>query len=141
MENGSDGTLKGVGKQVTSEHRQLDSLFRRAREALAPSSGAGGAETFARLRATLDAHLAQEDSLYYPPIWVLRPEYKDALQGLVGAHDDFRRRLAEISAQVERGTLAAALAGFDAFVDEFGRHELAEEQLLEEIERGLPRAG
>jgi hypothetical protein len=85
----------------------------------------------------VDGHLAQEDSLYYPPIWALRPEYKDALLALVGTHDDFRRQLAEIAAQLARGAFTPALAGFDAFVEDFGRHEAGEERLLEQIEREL----
>jgi hypothetical protein len=89
----------------------------------------------------VDGHLAQEDSLYYPPIWALRPEFKDALQALVAAHDDFRRRLAEIVAHLTLGARAPALAGFDAFVEDFGRHEMSEERLLEQLERALPTAG
>jgi hypothetical protein len=60
---------------------------------------------------------------------------------LVDAHDDFRRRLTEITAHVERGALAPALAGFEAFVEDFGRHEVSEEHLLEQIEREVPLGG
>jgi hypothetical protein len=142
MEDRSKREAAGVGKRVTSEHRRLDSLFRRTRATLeSASSGDETEEVFGRLREAVDGHLAQEDSLYYPPIWALRPEYKDALQALVGAHDDFRCRLAEIAAHLARGARAPALAGFDAFVKDFGRHEMGEERLLEQLGRDLPPAG
>jgi hypothetical protein len=131
----------GVRKQVKSEHRRLDSLFRRTRATFDVPGGQGDAnEAFGRLRDAVDSHLAQEDSLYYPPIWALRPEYKDALQALVGAHDGFRRRLGEIAAHLADGALAPARAGFDAFLEEFGVHEAGEERLLAQIERELAPA-
>jgi hypothetical protein len=98
----------------------------------------GANEAFGRLRDAVDSHLAQEDSLYYPPIWALRPEYKNALHALVGAHDDFRRRLGEIAAYLDRGAVDPARAGLDAFVEDFGAHEAGEERLLARIERELP---
>lgn len=142
MANRSKGETNGVATRVTSEHRRLDALFRRTRTALDASSGGGDAEeAFGRLREAVDGHLGQEDSLYYPPIWSLRPEYKDALQALLGAHDDLRRRLDAIAGHLARGALASALTGFDAFVQDFGRHEAREERLLREIEQRLPPTG
>jgi Hemerythrin HHE cation binding domain len=135
----NDGSL---GDRVTSEHRQLDTLFRSTRASLDSSTDQGEAEeVFGRLQEAVDGHLAQEDRLYYPPIWALRPEYKDTLEALLGAHDDFRARLAEIASHLARGARAAALAGFDAFVEDFGRHEAGEERVLEQIERELPAPG
>ncbi|HLK11971.1 MAG TPA: hemerythrin domain-containing protein [Candidatus Binatia bacterium] len=136
MAERSNGKGPRAARRVEAEHRRLESLFRRTRRALVPPCAPAEAEeAFGRLRREVDGHLAQEDSLYYPPLWALRPEYKDALQQLVGAHDAFRRRLAEIAADLMRGAVAPALAGFDAFVEDFGRHELREERLLARIAR------
>jgi len=138
MKDRSNGGEEGVGKQVTSEHRRLEALFHRTRAAFVRPSGQGEAnEAFCRLREAVERHLAQEDSLYYPPIWTLRPQHKDALQAFVQAHDDFRSRLGEIAARLVRGARAEVLGSFDAFVDVFGRHEVGEELFLERIEREL----
>jgi len=142
MEDRSKRGADGVGERVTSEHRRLDALFHRTRAAFgAPSGQRDAVEAFDRLREAVDGHLAQEDTLYYPPLGALCPRYKDALQALGGAHDAFRHRLAEIGAHVVGGALASALAAFDAFRDEFGEHERREERLLAEIERGLSDRG
>jgi hypothetical protein len=134
MAEQSNGRASQAAKRVKTEHRRLESLFRRTRRTLVPPCApAEAAQAFGRLRGEVDGHLAQEDSLYYPPLWVLRPEYKDALQQLVSAHDVFRHQLAEIARHLARGALAMALAGFDAFVEDFGRHEIREERLLAQI--------
>jgi hypothetical protein len=136
MAERSNGKAPQTARRVEAEHRRLESLFRRTRRALArPCAPAEAEDIFGRLRGEVDGHLAQEDTLYYPPLGVLRPEYKDALEQLVGAHDGFRRQLAAIAAHLARGAVAAALAGFDAFVDDFGRHEVREERLLAQLAR------
>ena len=136
MEESPKDGAGGVDRLVASEHRRLESLFRRTRAMLAsPWRKPAAAEALERLCAALDGHLAHEDRLYYPPIWVLRPELKDALEALVAAHEDFRRRLGELTAEFRRGE--AALAAFDAFTADFGRHEVAEEGLLARIDAGL----
>jgi hypothetical protein len=142
MDDGGTRRADGPGKRVRSEHRRLDSLFHEARAILEAQRTHGDvAATVGRLQEAVDGHLTQEDRLYYPPIWALRPQYKDALQALLAAHDEFRRRLAEIVRDVAEGAFAAALTRFDAFAEDFGRHEAREEQLLERIERELPARG
>jgi hypothetical protein len=129
-------------RQVTSEHRRLEVIFRQTRETFVPPRGHAEAhEAVRRLWEVVDGHLTSEDSLYYPSLWTRRPQIKDALQAFVCAHDDFRVRLTEIAAQVARGALAEALASFDAFVDVFDQHEMGEELLLDRIEREPPRQG
>jgi hypothetical protein len=136
MAEQSNGKAPQTARRVEAEHRRLESLFRRTRRALArPCAPAEAEDIFGRLRGEVNGHLAQEDTLYYPPLGALRPEYKDALEQLVGAHDVFRRQLAEIAEHLARGAVAAALAGFDAFVQDFGRHEVREERLLARLAR------
>jgi hypothetical protein len=120
------------------EHRRLDTLLRRTRRALVTPDAEGAApEAFARLREAVDAHLTQENSLYYPPLRALRPRLDAALRALVGAHEDFRHRLAKIAAHLARGAVAPALNGLDAFTQDFGRHEAREERLLVQLVREL----
>src|SRR5579875_3411546 len=108
MAEQSNGKAPQTARRVEAEHRRLESLFRRTRRALArPCAPAEAEDIFGRLRGEVNGHLAQEDTLYYPPLGALRPEYKDALEQLVGAHDVFRRQLAEIAEHLARGAGAA----------------------------------
>jgi hypothetical protein len=142
MDDRSKNDTRGVGERVTSDHRRLDALFGQTRAALAaPVVGRTADEAFARLRDAVDGHLTQEDALYYPPLGVLCPQHKAALEALGNAHDDFRHRLAEIAGHIRCEAPASALAAFDAFTADFGRHEIGEERLLEQIERELPDTG
>jgi hypothetical protein len=98
--------------------------FARAREASAT------ARSLALLREALEVHLLQEDELYYPAIWRLRPEQKARLQACVDADQQFRDRMREIEGHASRGDFAGVLEDFDALAEEFRRHELREEEVL-----------
>jgi hypothetical protein len=142
MEDRPKRGAERVGERVTSDHRRLDALFHQTRAAFgAPGVQRDAEAAFDRLREAVDGHLAQEDTLYYPPLGALCPRYKDALRALGGAHDDFRHRLAEIAGHIAGGALGSARAAFDAFAADFGEHEVDEERLLGQIERELPGTG
>jgi hypothetical protein len=129
------GSLK---RKVASEHRRLDRLFAEVRATLMPSGPkAKRLPLFGRLRETLEAHLAQEDRLYYPPIWALRPERKAALLALVRAHDQFRSLLDEIGRDLAEGAMGAARRAFDSFAEAFAQHEAGEEKLLHALEEEI----
>jgi hypothetical protein len=123
-----------VSRKVAAEHRGLDALFAEMRVVLTGAM-ARVRETFGRLRAAVETHFALEDQLYYPAIWVLRPEHKASLGDLVQAHTVFLDTLADIAAQLERGALEEAERTFAVFAESFVRHEEREEELLRGVER------
>lgn len=125
-----------VKKEVLAEHRQLDVLLREVRVAFA----GGGAESspreaFARLREALETHFEQEDRLYYPSIWALRPSQREPLQACVAAHIGFRSMMRQIADLLEADEPGAALEVFDAFAQGFETHEALEESVLAALDR------
>ncbi|MFN8546083.1 MAG: hemerythrin domain-containing protein [Candidatus Binatia bacterium] len=115
-------------------HRGLSVLLEATHAALRCEED-GARRAIAALRADLEVHFAQEEHLYYPPIWTLRPEQKGALVEFMRAHEGFRALVADVAEQVARGQLAEAVRLFDAFEDAFRHHEEAEETMLHLIEQ------
>jgi hemerythrin-like domain-containing protein len=130
-----------------AQHRRLDSRFAGLIEALR----AGGApdalrDDFRRLRETLEAHVDQEDRLYYPAVRALRPVHRPVLEELMDAHEIFRSQLGVIEASLAEQAFAEAERALVEFVEGFAAHERAEEALLRRIDaeileavRGDPR--
>jgi hypothetical protein len=86
------------------------------------------------------SHLFREESLYYPTIWTLRPDYMSPLRLLVDSHAHFRSLLGAITECVERAAHEDAARRFDEFTRLFQEHEGAEEKLLETLEQDLSTA-
>jgi len=130
-----------IEQAVAEQHRRLDAMFG---EALAAMRGSAPPDevrdAFERLREALEAHLAQEDQLYYPSLGALRPVHRGLLDGLVAAHDGFRSRLDEIDARLERQDLGEAERALGAFSSAFAVHEASEEQLLRKIDTEVTEA-
>jgi hypothetical protein len=127
-----------VEHEVMAEHRLLDALFADARDAFHAGDALEAArESFATLRDALETHFEQEDRLYYPAIWALRPLRKDALMAAVEGHHAFRVQLREIDALLAEGELADARNAFDALTLAFIKHERAEEEVLSALDREL----
>jgi hypothetical protein len=130
---------QSVEERVAREHRYIDDLFGEAQAALRGQDATPGArESFLRLRDALETHFAQEDHLYYPPLWALLPERKPRLVELIAAHAHYRDILARISAQVDEGALAVASRTLEEFARSFERHEQREERLLQAVEQQIP---
>ena len=134
MNTADDSGVGSLEQRVHAEHKKLAHLLERTRAGL----GRGGdaeeaAEAFARLRDELEAHLAQEEQLYYPPIWALRPEYKSALLEFISVHDKFRSLLDGIEDHLGHGRSQAATAALNTLAREFADHERGEERLLRRV--------
>ena len=131
-----------VKSRVLEQHRRLDALLKEVRKAFqAGNAGESVREAFSELRDALETHFEQEDRLYYPSIWALRPEQKAPLQACVASHTGFRAVLRDISQRLGDGQLAEALTALDAFTRGFERHEAAEEAVLAELDRELADTG
>lgn len=132
---GSDRAKGGsVEQQVTAEHRKLDTLFAETRAAFRSGRDAATRNAFGQLRDALDAHFEQEDRLYYPTIWALRPDRKAPLRVFVEAHERFRARFEAIADSLQRDSLAEAERAFEEFSEAFAQHEAGEERLLRSLE-------
>ena len=131
-----DDTRDAVTTQVLEQHRRLDALLDDVGEAFRRSdSGQSLREAFSLLREALETHFEQEDRLYHPAIWSLRPTQKPALQACVRAHEGFRSALRDIAELLERGEVQRAAQTFDLLSKGFERHEAAEEAVLAELDR------
>ena len=138
MNNPKDDSIEHA---VAEQHRRLDAMFAEALAAMRESAAADAiGEAFGRLRDALEAHLAQEDRLYYPSLCALRPVHRPVLDALVAAHDGFRARLEEIEAQMGRQDPGEAERALAAFCSAFAAHEASEEKLLKRIDAEVAEA-
>ena len=132
---------KPTHRRVAAEHRSLDALFGETRAVLRVTDARGEARlAMAHLLEQVKSHLFREESLYYPTIWALRPEYLGPLRLLVDSHAHFRGLLDAITKCVERAAHEDAARRFDEFTRLFQEHEGAEEKLLETLEQELSTA-
>jgi len=111
-------------------HRRLDSYFDETRDLL---SGKAGSSACFQLRDALDAHFAQEESLYFPAVWKLCPDQRESLQRLITAHAEFLRQIDATLAFLETGEVERAEESFAVLQRGFAKHELSEESILESI--------
>ena len=126
---------ESLERQVAQQHRQLDTLFEETLLATREERDPERALTaFTHLQEALETHFFQEDHLYYPPIWALRPQQKLPLLDFIENHQHFRELLMEIFTQIEGGALEIAARRLDEFLAEFSAHEFKEEKLLRTVD-------
>jgi hypothetical protein len=124
-------------REIVGQHRALDALFAAVRESF-EREGASLTRALARLEEALEVHFLQEDELYYPALWSVRPEQRGRLEACIAKHPDFRARLRDLSGRASRGEIGGAHQVFEAMAEDFRRHEVHEEQLLRDLEGELP---
>jgi len=138
-----DGSNLGdsVEREVFAQHRRLDALFEEVRDSFRPEGPPEATrDALTELRAALEVHFDQEDRLYYPAIWALRPDLKPQLKSLVSAHGDFTAQLDRLESLFDRGERAEARSVFDYLSVVFKRHESAEEAALATLDREIEAA-
>ena len=128
-----------AAQEIAEQHRALDGLFARAREALRAGDAEGADGALDGLRTALEIHFGQEGHLYYPAVWALRPDQEEALRSFLRDHERFRNQLVRIQLRIGEATAEAA-GSFEAFVDDFLDHEVREERLLRSLERQTAEA-
>lgn len=124
--------------KIADEHRALDRLFATALEWLeGDASERTAGDAFENLRETMESHLAAEESLYFPTIWALLPEFNDRLRAFIRAHHHFRGLLQEISGLMDSGEEEEAKFVLERLRHEFKRHEGSEEDTLRSLDQEI----
>ncbi|MBJ20117.1 MAG: hypothetical protein CL933_11960 [Deltaproteobacteria bacterium] len=135
---GFDGSA-WVVRKIIDEHRALDRLFATTLEML---GGGGGSkrqieDAFEELRKAMESHLGAEETLYFPTIWDLLPEFKDRLRAFIRAHHRFRGHVQEIAGLMESDEMEEATYVLEGLRLEFGRHERGEEDALRSLDQEI----
>ena len=136
-ERSPDGAADSVDLFV-GQPTLLEPLFEATRFALGRDEKRLAFDSIAKLRQALEAHTAQEDQLYYPALWSLCPQHKDAFELFIRSHERFRTELDQITRSISAGDLSGAAALFDTFSKSFATHEVYEEDLLRKIDAESP---
>ena len=121
---------------ISAQHRALDEFYLRLASALDAGEPEGTRAAFARFSDALEAHLALEDSLYFPALRGLRPALGRDLAALCAEHDGLRTRLAAVARLVERGSCADCVHPLEHLVADLAEHEGREEGLLTSLQKG-----
>lgn len=133
-ENPREGGTQGgavLEDRVAREHRHLETLFEEVNRFLAGENSADAVrEAFGELADELETHFDQEDRLYYPAIWGIRPELKESLSDLMARHHWFHDQLRRIADHFAHGELEGGAVLFRKVMESFHAHEHAEEELL-----------
>lgn len=116
--------------EMQAAHDVLSGFFQSTLEAFA---GGDAKMACAQLRDALETHFMQEESLYYPSLWKLRPEVEQTLRGLISAHAGFLERLDATARLIDGDARADAQAAFEELQHLFARHEAWEEETLRAI--------
>lgn len=127
-----------MSHQVIFEHRRLEDLFEALERAFAGDSAANGLwSAFEQLSEELQAHFEQEDQLYFPAIWALRPDLKGSLEEASHRHGWFRDQLRRIGDHLSHDDEQGAASVFRRLDESFRVHEHFEEQILERLDADL----
>jgi len=128
-----EGELRRV---PATRRRRLRMLLGETRSALARRAETRAARrALTELSRDLEAQFRQEESLYYPTLLALRPRFKRPLQDLVESHRSFRSRVDALASALEAEAFGEAGCQFEELVESVDRHERAQNELLEHLER------
>lgn len=127
------GDVEALDRRVTEEHQRLAPLFDAGAAALAASDPSAVEAAIATLLRAVDAHLTQEDRMYYPALWTWRPELRGALERFIEAHERFREELQEIAEGLDPADLTVTTERFRSFTRSFAVHEVHEEEFLQNL--------
>ncbi len=119
--------------RVVEEHRQLGPLFAGVAEALESGTSQSVREAIGHLRSVLEAHLAQEDQIYYPALSRLYPWTGASLARFSEFHRRFLDEFEAWQRTVENEASTSASEEFRSFRENFARHEVHEEEFLRQV--------
>lgn len=138
------GLEKRMGREarrISSQHQQLDALFGLVEGALERGDAREAEASLTRFGDALEAHFSLEDSLYFPALHGMRPEFGAELDALSREHVELLRELEAVQRRLRDGVSGDCAANLDAFAERIARHESVEEELITRIrgEGAAPR--
>ena len=122
-ENGKQDPLS----TIQAAHSRIDAWFDTTRSVLASDEAASAC---AQLRDTLETHFAQEEDLYFPTLWQLRPDCEKTLRGQIAAHAVYLGKVDKTAEFIGAGRPDDAVACFEELQALFAAHEVEEEETL-----------
>jgi hypothetical protein len=122
-ENGKQDPLS----TIQAAHSRIDAWFDTTRSVLASDEAASAC---AQLRDTLETHFAQEEDLYFPTLWQLRPDCEKSLRGLIAAHAVYLGKVDKTAEFIGEGRTDEAVTCFEELQNLFAAHEIEEEEIL-----------
>jgi hypothetical protein len=138
-EPGLEPRVDRARRRISSQHRQLDSLYDIVADALRRQMRAGTASALSRFRDALEAHLSLEETLYFPAIHGLYPQLERDLRVLVREHGALREEFDAIDRGLAQGVDLRELGyRLEAAVAELSEHESREEELVARTGGGVP---
>ena len=117
-------------RRISSQHRQLDSLYGMIVSALQRGDREGVQRALQRFEDAFDAHISLEDSFYFPALRGMEGDVSDELAELSKEHETFREDLEALGTAFRNGSLDDASATLDDFITRVAAHEGREEALL-----------
>ncbi|HVH18466.1 MAG TPA: hemerythrin domain-containing protein [Myxococcota bacterium] len=129
-------------RRISSQHRQLDTLYASVTAAVERQSLPEARSAFLRFRDAWDAHTGLEDTFYFPALHGLRPDLVTPLVTFCDEHARFRDVLTEVEHAFEREELAVAATMLESLISNIAEHERREEELARDLglegKKGLP---
>jgi len=112
---------------IEDAHDRIDAWFETTRSVLTTDEAATAC---AQLRDALESHFAQEEDLYFPTLWQLRPDCEKTLRGLIAAHAVYLGKVDKTAEFIGAGRPDDAVACFEELQALFAAHEVEEEETL-----------
>ena len=112
---------------IQAAHSRIDAWFETTRAVLASDEAVSAC---AQLREALETHFAQEEDLYFPTLWQLRPDCEKSLRGLIAAHAVYLGQVDKTAEFIGAGRTDEAVICFEELQKLFAAHELEEEETL-----------
>jgi hypothetical protein len=112
---------------IQAAHGRIDAWFETTRSALASVEAVSAC---AQLRDALETHFAQEEELYFPTLWQLRPDYEKTLRRLIAAHAVYLGKVDKTAELIAARKHEDAVACFEELQNLFAAHEIEEEETL-----------
>jgi hypothetical protein len=120
-------------RRISSQHRQLDTLYASVAAALERHSLPDARAAFLRFRDAWDAHTSLEDGFYFPALHGLLPALVTRLAVFCEDHARFRGVLDEVERAFGREDLGWAATALESLVSDIAEHERREEELVSEL--------
>lgn len=128
-----DGSERLAGLRWWQEHSELDLLVEALLEALDGGDTAAARAAAEALEGGLDAHVREEERVYFPLVERLAPEHAGEIRHACRTHEELRLVVGSIRARLDRDDRPGAQRALEELLDLFRRHEHAEARLIADL--------